>query len=179
MLAPKPIHRSVTFWCGIFVITFVCWLWRDSFSHLSGIWVRTAPSGTGMNISSRTSILTLEHNTSPSAVRGGKLHHYRTRMPVDPKWEVSILPLPAFERGGGFSIDSTGPRPPSFSDVRTHLDLQRRLMTIRPARDWSFMIPHWLILAGVALPWSGALLWRARRNKRNLGQPHEDGSRSI
>ena len=32
-----------------------------------------------------------------------------------------------------------------------------------PSDYWNLFIPHWLILLAVALPWTGMLVWRARR----------------
>lgn len=30
------LHRSITFWCGLLVMGFVCWAWSDSMNYFSG-----------------------------------------------------------------------------------------------------------------------------------------------
>lgn len=55
-----------------------------------------------------------------------------------------------FERGGDPNTDN----------------LIRPFMAFSPPADWILLVPHWLILLAVALPWLGILLWRARRIRR-------------
>jgi len=32
-MTPRPIHKWITFWLGLFVACFLAWAWRDSYRH--------------------------------------------------------------------------------------------------------------------------------------------------
>lgn len=162
---PKPLYQSLTFWSGILVMGFICWAWWDSMRVISGV------SRAGLVASNSAAFLAVGRmtNTVPSAVPPAPgIEFQRESLGLLHKSVViSSTPLPAFFTGGGatdallWSPEDIIDPPPQVTYVRAF----EYTMITQPHEDWLLVIPHWLILLAVAVPWSGLLLWRARRHR--------------
>ena len=85
-MSPKPIHRSLTFWSGIFVIAFLCWAWWRSIGHSDSIGVNRYA------ISSSQSQLHIEVNRIPIWENWPwEFQHGRTR----PELRKTAFPMPS------------------------------------------------------------------------------------
>lgn len=157
------LHRSLTFWSGILVMLFIAWAWRDSLKSQSWMGNR---SFVVMNVSA---FVALHHQTDPPIPIGAPAPRFETRREALPRLkgiEDPLLPPPLFLRGGGENIHDFMARGESMKPVKTSHELQRNLIHFRPRADWSLLIPHWLLLAGVGVAWAGLLAWRAKRRNR-------------
>ena len=158
-MKPRPLLRSITFWCGILVMGFICWAWRDSqrassFVSWSSGEVRLLEGSLGLQYSPGLQVPKTPRGRA-EIVRG------------DQEFRSFPFPRPRFARGGEPSsasdpIDGEPPEP-------TLQDAILLGMSFRPASWWVLFIPFWMILLAVALPWVGLLLWRARRIRRASG----------
>ncbi len=155
---PGPIHRSLTFWSGILMMAFICWAWRDSSQ------VHSIASASGWTLRQAGSAVSIHRargvaNNAPWA----------GRFPVDPAsspWEGAYLAEPMFVR----STEDREGRTRFFAASGPHSFVPRRPEAVHlydiyivGSGGWTLLLPHWLILISIALPWSGLLLWRARR----------------
>ena len=76
------LHRSPSFWCGLFVLIFLGWLWRDSLHMVNSL------------------LLPTRGQTDFVGVANGNLYHFRIRMaPVSaPELRWDYRPLSGPER---------------------------------------------------------------------------------
>ena len=157
------LHRSITFWSGILVIGFICWAWRDS----SG--VHTIASASDWTLRHAGSVLSISRsdgiqNNAP----------WSGRFPVESStspWDGAFLAEPMFVR----RTEDPEQRSRFFAASGPHSYVSRRPEAVHlffiargHGGGWALLIPHWLLHLAVALPWTGLLLWRARRRKRVL-----------
>jgi hypothetical protein len=153
---PRPLHRSITFWSGIFVMAFICWAWEDSMRY--GAWW----SAGNHRFGAEAGYVSLNRRIEPTVVTGlpkRSEHSYSDLM------LLPTLPPPLFVRGGG----NTEFDPIPFGEEEEKLTYHQWIaghQQGRPPEDWVLMIPHWLLLLAVAVPWVALLLWRARRVRR-------------
>ncbi|QJE99112.1 hypothetical protein [Luteolibacter luteus] len=150
---PKPLHRSITFWSGIFVMGFITWAWWDSGKFQSTLtWQRFKvlhlEGYLGITISPPTKAQPFEfHRKAPLASDARAFH----------------LARPAFARSGN-------PRPKTretFPDGLTTTQVISLWGCKASPPGWSIIfIPHWLILLLADLPWLGFLTLRAMRHVR-------------
>lgn len=145
-MKPKPLHRSITFGSGIILMLFIAWAWWDSMvavSHLQYLPYR-GRSGAGAVL-----ILNFAYGD-----------HVAGREPTtrNPHW--GPFPPAFFRRGGG---DRRFVRSPADAGFRQSIE---QAMTTKSSDEWVMIIPYWLLLLAVILPWSGMLIWRARRIRR-------------
>jgi len=153
-MKPRPLHRSVIFWSGIFVMLSITWLWRDSERHFtrldSGLWLLDQNQSAVMLLRTGT-----VRTRSPGIHRNPGSRHFATE----------LFPAPLAMRSRGVPV--------SYTDMRAQ---EQRHCTMREDLVWVwthegagsviFFIPHWLILTAFALPWAGLLIWRSRRARR-------------
>jgi len=138
----QRIHRSVTFWSGLFVMGFVCWAWRDSTKHYTD-WFHRSPRGRqGWTVEVFNGAITVNHRyfhdisgalTSGTPRFTGSTGKFEREAARATEW----LPRPEWTR-------------------RDYPTVEFR----------SAKIPYWLVLLAVALSWMGLLVWRARRRRR-------------
>lgn len=150
---PKPLKRSITFWSGIFVIAFLFLAWADSILYESDMrWncFMAENNNSGFQVNSVYSF------SGFSALRDAKVYGGSNRVSLAP-----IIAAPLFLRGSG---DRSIPL--DYDPSGTYRQNLERMMTRRAPEAWLVFIPHWLPLLAFALPWSGLLLWRARRHRR-------------
>ncbi|QJE97986.1 hypothetical protein [Luteolibacter luteus] len=148
----KPLYRSLTFWAGILMMAFICWAWWDSFTHATD-----ASSGTYL-LRNELAAIHLHHNSELApALVGSSFSSSRKACPPDPNLELSLFPALAFARG---SLQPGTDYDPWI--ITAPDETMTGWMHIRPPEDWLLVLPHWLILLAVALPWFLLLLWRAR-----------------
>ena len=148
------LHRSVTFWSGIFVMAFICWAWRDSELQMSTVFRKE---------------WSLSHYSSAVVLIRTKVDHSRPFLFLQHEvpHRSQVFPAPLFlsgsnhvESGRGwgrhFAARPTAREGLSFSIDEGGDDVK------------ALMVPHWLILLSFALSWSALLLWRTRSRKRAL-----------
>ena len=151
----KPsLHRSVIFWSGILIMAFTCWSWRDSQKFSlnvdNGIWCFTQDQ----------SAVSLWR---PDAISPRALTIERGR--PDRAFRTEYFPAPLLMRGGdkGFTDEEWHRDRHSRPSVRE--DILRVWRNSNPSALILYL-PYWLLLLAMALLWSGALLWWARRYRR-------------
>lgn len=133
---PKPLYQSLTFWSGILVMGFICWAWWDSMhSRMVAQVGRTRMYSAGGEIG-------FFHRPDgfPSYQRFRKV---AGRFKVLDGLPSSMLAVPL----------NTGEERSPFNSPR----LGRGKNTL--------YLPYWLFLVPVILPWTGLLLYRARRHR--------------
>lgn len=143
---PKPLYRSLSFWSGILVMLFIGWAWRFSMTHTTG-------GGWG-------------HFFIQQGAGGVEVSQHRDLRWGDDGFEISGEKRPAkvgidqIELNDGKRIKvitwtfDSGP-PSAWA----------KLLAVASDGVWNVFVPHWLLLLAVALPWSGLLLLRARRQR--------------
>lgn len=146
-MKPKSLCRSLILWSGIFVIGFICWAWRFSMTHTSG-------GGLGRFF--------IAHGAA-----GVEVSHHR-----DLYWGIGEFEISSQRKPSEVGIDEIQLNDGSRIEVITWTFVSD------PPSAWPkplgvasdgvvrAFLPHWLLLFAVALPWSGLLLWRARRIRR-------------
>ena len=147
---PKPLARSITFWCGVLVMGIVCFAWIDSLRHKSQLrWSPFSVTNIGCGV---------EVDTASSSADFSIQRTYKSPESI-PK--ANLIGSPQT-----FILGNGGPLPP---DALRGVSEEARRSFASLSRDLSALyvfIPHWLLLLAVALTWSGLLLWRARRIRR-------------
>jgi hypothetical protein len=158
---PKPLYRSITFWSGLLVMAFIVWAWADSQKVIS-----VGTIGSPMAIHGHSGIMIRKtHATGTGAWRLPIRNFYEDHVISD------LFPPP-------FSFATAVDALERKSEIHNTLPDHRRdgALPIRIVAEYwapegiqrnrTFFIPHWLLLLAVALPWSGLLIWRARRIRR-------------
>jgi hypothetical protein len=146
------LHRSLIFWAGIVVMVFIGWAWRDSKFHLHT--VRGGAWSVFHAYSAVVASYTPTHRQSLSYYREELLVTHVAKEP---------FPLPFIGRG---QRPSAGDFVPLEEGPRTLRDNWRHYLRFQPPTEWVFFIPHWMLLLVFVVPWSGVLVWRARRRRR-------------
>ena len=149
------LHQSVTFWSGFLVMGFICWAWADSLGKVSSVGWRAF---TGSNI---CGAITVGHWPSTYS------NDYFWRRSSDSPYLSMEKPAwisPNFLRGGGETSTDLG----EPTGEGTAHEFLLKSMRYHSAEEWLLVIPHWLLLLAVALPWLALLVWRARRRARLL-----------
>lgn len=147
-MTPRPLYRSLTLWSGIFIMAFIAWAWRDSMKATSFSMVSP------VTVFSECGSISIEKGPNTGTSRWGR----------DIYSGVGALPAvgfppPSFTRGAA----APGPVPPQPGQL--FHEWAREKVTIYPTDCWLLMIPHWMILLGVALGWSSLLILRLRRHR--------------
>ncbi|QJE95972.1 hypothetical protein [Luteolibacter luteus] len=146
-MKPRPLYRSITFWSGVFVMSFLFWgSWLSQGMYRSLAYDPYA-------VASADGVLHISR--SPGYSSGDRWS--TTRFPSVKTWER--FPPPLFLRGKGEPVSS--PEPP-----RLFREIAKVAMSGQSPGAWVLAIPHWLIIFAAGLSWSVLLLWRARRTKK-------------
>lgn len=155
------LHRSVSFWSGLLVITFIVWAWQDSvrnFCYLRyGRWnlLHTDCGLVMMSWSTRHLTLEAGRDYQRSTFVGPKIAARAAclrRGAGESEWECRArfeADYPALNASspGFFFVLTTGMNP----------------------GDWVCYIPDSWLLAGFLPIWLGILVWRAKRKRRKGG----------
>jgi hypothetical protein len=145
-----PLHRSLTFWAGLLVVTFTCWAWWDSCSHIS----RLQRNHLVLGSVARGAVITY----SPGATTLWSAQ--RLAVPSYPSgWPQQFFPAPFLVRANA-AVDC------SSMDSTTLKEATQFSVNLDGPGTWSLYLPFWIILLPILIPWSLLLLWRARRLKR-------------
>lgn len=158
-MTPRPFYRSLTFWSGMLVMMFICWVWWDSFRNYSG-----AHLGGALSVGSRQGFVEVDRSDEGTPW-GGK------RVKLAGKMPAKLFPKPALLRGGGDILDDPAEYLRWEEQMRSAPDQVTRAridMATFPGSHLKLLVPHWLLLLAVLLPWSGFLLWRSRRIRRAI-----------
>ncbi|QJE99116.1 hypothetical protein [Luteolibacter luteus] len=150
-MKPAPLHRSLTFCSGIFVMIFIVWSWRDSMTATTYAFVSpySVLSECGaLSVCRGVPTGTQAMGRDATALAGGLV--------------AVACPPPAFRRGSG-EYGTILPQPGEPHHVWA-LDV----MKMAPTNCWLLMIPHWLLLLAVTMVWAPALILRQRRTGRAL-----------
>lgn len=149
-----PLHRSLIFWSGIFVMIFIGWLWRESERRVTSI-----DSGLWAINQAQSAVMILR--TGTVRTRSPAFHHDR----IEQSFTIDFFPAPLFMRSRG-----------EAASYNQHRAQQRSGPTMRQSIIWNlthtgegtviFYLPHWLILLTFASAWAGVLVWRSRRIRR-------------
>jgi hypothetical protein len=159
-------HRSILFWLGLFVLSFLVWAWADSRKNFTLWSYQPAPDrsltimhgGSSLNFSTVSILPTqqvvtlLSHPFGPSGYSRvtprGKVRAAWLRAPT---WEVRLDP------GSSGEVHSLGMGTASMP-----------LYVTPPARNTWLRIPHWLIIALYLPLWLGLSAWRAWKIARRM-----------
>ena len=141
------LHRSITFWSGILVMTLLCWTWWDSMS-MTSTW-RLGRHGAQTEV----------------GLSGSSLYYGTMRMlPPDPALHHAVYGLP--QTGPAGIVRRTARSSPND---RWFPALRHETSLIGPDNridHRALMIPLWLVLAAFVPLWLGLLFWRVHRRKR-------------
>ncbi|MCW1917015.1 hypothetical protein OJ996_25725 [Luteolibacter sp. GHJ8] len=157
----KPLRRSVTFWCGLFVIAFLVWAWVDSQWHRSEVVYYQAPYNEPYQL----------------GVHGGMLVLNWTEGGYPPGYSVPrrAFPFAAWRRPDRLAMlwfpDFYG-----WWDGRRYFGwggmTRAEIMKMRedpakgfPLRTYHVQVPLWALLLGFILGWGSVLIWRRRRGR--------------
>ena len=167
------LHRSITFWSGLLVISFICWAWRDSLKNMT---LANSERFTVMHVLDGVTIHRL------SAGRSTYLSARFLRFPNPGRpahW--SSMPPPTFIRPRDVSaeeerelrarFESKDGKPANPSPPLTREELIKWTLNTPPKNDWILFIPHWPLIVCTALLWTCMLFWRARRRARAAPEP--------
>ena len=156
------LHRSITFWSGLFVLLPIILGWQDSMTYMSSA---SIGSSRGVFLGNGYAGIVIGYGWTAS----GHAEARRERLDSGgEKVDFSATPAPGFWGEG------------SVPEHRVAELMQRPDVWVVPVYSlgenfelWttsvSFIyIPHWLILLTVALPWSILPYWRSRRRKRTI-----------
>ena len=158
---PGPqLHRSLTFWAGLIVITFTCWAWWDSCHHDSLLYWKQL-SAQSRHHALKISRENLFHLRRIDTARrpSGHLFHGRPR---------DVFPAP-------FLVHAEKALPFEKPSLSTPLKEVEQLYTnTYGPGSWCLFLPYWLILLTLLLTWTALLFLRARRRRRALVTPPLD-----
>ena len=149
------LHRSITFWSGIVVMTFIGWGWWHSMTNHDTLClgrIRGEHGGTGVILRYNAA----EKDWSARSRKGFTL--------LQKEWQlVEMRPV-------RWEIYFATPKELHLTRIPSPWQWPTGTMNFstgtRTGFDCAVFIPHWLVLLSVALPWSALLLWRAKRRKR-------------
>jgi hypothetical protein len=145
-------HRSITFWSGLLVMSFVCWAWSDS------VFWNSALNDRSWYISSSRSGVSAYYTPPPASFGNFR----QTRFKASPSnFRNPYLPSPSFARGAGLPQG-----PIEIADDGSTVGPPERLAW--ETSEWTLFVPYWLILLAIATVWLALLFWRARRRKQAL-----------
>lgn len=157
----KPLRRSVTFWCGLFVIAFLIWAWVDSRWHRSEVAYFKAPFNERYELATHRGVLELnwaEGDHPPGyAVPRPRFPFNARRLPDDSGVEW----LPDFY-GWTDGRRFFGRPGMSHADVIKMLDDPAKGHWLR---DYHVQVPMWALVLGFILGWLPVLLWRRSRRR--------------
>ena len=150
------LHRSVTFWSGLWVMAFLLWAWRDSFHREAILFYRAHA------VHSVNGGFSLMHNPGAVSPLGWE---YRKSSYPHPDW-AAFQPL-LFLRGSpnldpNKDWDAWNRSVGHPSGAR---DFYLALMEVQPIGFRMLFIPYWLILLAFIPLWAALLLWRTRRRR--------------
>ena len=144
---PLPLHRSLVFWLGLFVLCFLIWAWVDSLFYATG-WNRREHNKSVHSIRSSMSLLVFSHTTVADdrvvfGITGdyGTFYHVPAGAPIG-KWNR----LPGIESLSHPYVASAG---------YSYTHEVRRIV-----------IPWWFIITCYLPPWLALAFWRAGRIAR-------------
>jgi hypothetical protein len=119
-------------------------------------------------------VINFESRISFGRVRTGRSGWYLptgwTSIPVLEASRRMQLPPPRLLRheGGVFLSDTDPARVSGMDNDLLSMGWDQIYLLRGRKGDWLCQVPHWLLLAGVALPWAGALVWLRRRGREEL-----------
>ncbi|RYD60524.1 MAG: hypothetical protein EOP83_19195 [Verrucomicrobiaceae bacterium] len=149
-MSPDPLYRSLIFWAGVILITFLCWAWWDSFRR--DTW-RNESHLAFSNVAGAVSVGCYQVNFGKSSGRRAISPH--------------AVPRPAFAALS--LIDSNSKAALPSSDYNSGETL-RLYLSRSPSGAYAFLnVPHWILLLVCLVPWLALLAWRWRRTKRLTG----------
>jgi hypothetical protein len=154
------LHRSITFWSGLFVMLSLCWAWRDSTSHFSYlVWKRVSARSYAHGIVITT---TIQSRSSRGWLSGRRDLDSRGPLPD---------PYPMLVRGTTTKLSPMEHYLASERASTFREQVQANMNASGPGNSFLY-IPYWLILLLFALLWSTLLLARARRRNRIPSAPN-------
>jgi len=151
------LHRSIIFWSGILVMSFLAWAWRDSLSSDTEV---------------RCKDLSLQSYCGGLALNAMPGDHswwnWWFRRPPSGYGEFGSAPQPFFLRGGQENADAhtLSIQATKYDDFKSLREIEALLIASDPPRHWMLFLPYWLVIAAFTLPWFMLLIWRARRRRR-------------
>lgn len=164
----QQLHRSVTFWSGLLVMIFIGWAWQDSERFWTNASYQrvTAHNGWGGLL---VFYNTPRASTGPEFARHpqsiGFLHRSKVlpaaqflRVEDVTEAQQEELLKRLFVRGDDGKVTFH----PELCTMREFMSMFS--IPMRPGSSALFL-PYWLLLLAIALPWTGLLLWRARRRR--------------
>lgn len=151
-MTPMPLHRSVIFWLGLFILSFLLWLWRDSTSHQTSY--RGYPPG--------NESLYEFHSRDAMLVLSRKGHHFAGNR-VDFRTYRLDLP-PGFKRS---QTDSWKVRKwfssKAFAFYQGDTEISGMLIPTELVEHRQWSISYGCLVLLYATIWLGLSCWRSRR----------------
>ena len=162
-----PLHRSILFWLGLFVLSFLLWAWADSRQNYTQWYPRsTTLDSLGFGHAAGALHVSRASVVPPPAASGSHvtvlpLQKALVRLPLyrgrqihvpwfaAPRWESG------FKSGGGPSFMSLGRGTASVP-----------LYMVPDVQQTTLILPHWVILLFYLPAWGFLSVWRALKIAR-------------
>lgn len=149
IVRPPAFYRSVVFWLGLFVFSFLVWAWADSWKTMTMVYRPQLVEGAIMREACDEGLL----------FEDGKFVLHRARVETRVPWlKVRREPLVYQREKGEFAW--------WMARLNTGVDRDDELVSIKCDR---LEVPMWGIVAAYANLWAGALAWLRRRWWRLAG----------
>ncbi len=157
------LYRSLIFWSGLLLMGFVVWAWWDSTR-----WRSLASYHNWMLEHVDCGVVASWNLCQP--IQSGKAL-WRDEAPRDyAEGEMRITRPLFFSMKEGESEDTCQKRYlQRYGEVKSSSEARVFYGTAYGAPgDWACYIPHWCLLAAVAAPWMGLLVWRERWRRKRM-----------
>jgi hypothetical protein len=159
------LHRSVTFWSGVFIMIVTGWAWWDSTRNLT-----SAEYGTWALKHAGCGIVVAHCSIRVGSISGPSFSVDREPIIDRSVWQKLELSSPSLFKGHlGSQVhwnERYFVRDGNVTRARNAASLHFWLLQLWFAKMTVFtaiFVPHWMILLAVALPWLVLLLRRAKR----------------
>jgi hypothetical protein len=166
-----PLHRSILFWLGLFVLCFLLWAWAESRRHYT-LWSFMPSRDHAVCLIHADSALSLKTASAldiPSSAAARDLTgifprslHIPLKADQRKPWLRPLYWRSTVELGEWLDLDSG----PTFFPATP------------PTESFFLRIPFWLIIALYIAAWLALSIWRARKIAKGLdhlqSSPHPD-----
>ena len=152
----KPLRRSATFWCGLFVLIFLSWAAVDSLSHRSMLRLsRFLHEGRTLEVHGGVIAFKWEEGSLPPGGRSVRLRFSLPQRWRHPAWKGWF---PAFH---GWQDSRRYSFPPGTTQAAA-MAIMRSSPGV-PVRTHHVQVPLWPVLLLYGMLWCLVLRWRSRR----------------
>lgn len=163
-----PLHRSILFWLGLFVLSFLLWAWADSRQNYTH-WCPRSSVTHSLSIIHSAAALHVSRSVVTSAPAGPEAPPrilplqrplVRKSLRRSRQMDLPWFPAPLLE-----SIHKPGGRP-SFTSLGSG-SASVPIYIVPDVQQTTLLIPHWVILLFYFPAWLALSYYYARRKKRS------------